>query len=88
MGSVIYRNPKNGKRVIIKKGFNVFVFIFGPLWFIFNGMPLMGIMWLCLAMVTGFFTLGLGALLTWIIASFTANGLKERKLIRKGWQVI
>ncbi len=86
MRFIIYRNPGNGKHIRVKRGFNWLVFFFGPLWFLFNGMILACLAWLSIALAAGLFTAGYGGVLVWIIASFFANGQRERKLIKQGWQ--
>lgn len=85
MQFVTYDNPRNGKRVRVKRGFNWLVFCFGPLWFLFNGMILAGLLWLSIALAAGLFTGGYGGIIIWLIASFLANGQKERKLVKRGW---
>lgn len=85
MQFVTYENPRNGKRTRVKRGFNWLVMGFGPLWFLFNGMILSCLLWLSFALTVGLFTGGYGGILVWLIASFFANGQKERKLIKQGW---
>lgn len=85
MGYIVYQNPKNGRMVKIKRGFNIFAFLFGPVWFIFNGLPLWGLLWLLIALIVGYPTLAIGSFITWVIAGYKANGLKEKRLRRKGW---
>ena len=84
---VTYENPENGKHAKVKRGFNWLVFCFGPIWFLFNGMIFTGLAWLSIALVIGLFTGGYGGVLVWVIASFLANGQRERKLINRGWQL-
>ncbi|HBQ26800.1 MAG TPA: HrgC protein [Syntrophomonas sp.] len=86
MRFITYENPRNGKHIRVKRGFNWLVFFFGPLWFLFNGMILACLAWLSIALAAGLFTGGYGGVLVWIIASFFANGQRERKLIKQGWQ--
>lgn len=88
LGFITYENPSNGKRVRVKRGFNWLVMGFGPLWFLFNGMIFTGLIWLSIALAAGLFTAGIGGILVWLIASFFANGQKERKLIKRGWQSV
>ena len=34
----IYQNPVNGHTEKVKEGFNWVVFLFGPIWYLFNNM--------------------------------------------------
>lgn len=84
----VYENPANGYQEKVKDGFNWWVLIFGPLWYLFNGMALQGLAWVLVAFVAGFFTLGIGGLVVWIIAGAKANTEKEKKYLRDGWKFI
>lgn len=83
---VTYENPENGKHAKVKRGFNWLVFFFGPLWFLFNGMILTGLLWFAIALTTSIFTCGYGGIIIWLIASFMANGQRERELVERGWR--
>lgn len=81
----VYKNQANGYTEKVKDGFNWVVFLFGPLWYLFNGMVGRGIAWLLVAILAGVVTLGIGGIIVWIIAGAKANGDKEKKFLRQGW---
>ncbi|MDN5362686.1 MAG: hypothetical protein PWP70_1733 [Moorella sp. (in: firmicutes)] len=89
MGRVkIYENPVNNYREKVKEGFNWWVLLFGPLWYLFNGMVGQGIGWFMVAVFAGYFTLGIGTVIVWIIAGAKANADKEKKYLQKGWKFV
>lgn len=84
----VYENTTNGHREKVKEGFNWLVFLFGPIWYLFNGMIGKGLAWLLVAALAGAFTLGIGALVVWIIAGAKANSEKEKKFLEQGWRLL
>ena len=88
MAKKIYENPQNGYREKVPTGFNIWVLLFGPFWYLFNGMIGKGILWLVVAALVGSFTFGLGALLVWIILAFKANKTREKQYLTNGWKFI
>jgi hypothetical protein len=84
----IYQNPSNNYTEKVKEGFNWVVFFFGPLWYLFNGMIGQGITWLLIAILAGAFTLGIGAIIVWVICGTKANKDKEKKYLCAGWKFI
>lgn len=81
----VYKNPANGYTEKVKDGFNWPVFFFGPIWYLFNGLVGQGIAWLLVALIAGTFTIGIGAIIVWIIAGVKANKVKEKSFLSKGW---
>ena len=49
----VYENPQNGFRENVKEGFNWVVLFFGPFWYFFSGLFLLGLAWLAAAVVAG-----------------------------------
>ncbi|AOQ24764.1 hypothetical protein MTAT_04370 [Moorella thermoacetica] len=89
MGKIkVYENPRNNYREKVKEGFNWWVLLFGPLWYLFNGMAGKGIGWLLVAILAGAFTLGIGAIVVWIVAGAKANADKEKKYLEQGWKFV
>lgn len=84
----VYENTANNYREKVKDGFNWWVLIFGPLWYLFNGMAILGLGWLLAAILAGSFTFGIGGIIVWIIAGTKANADKEKKYLREGWKFI
>lgn len=84
----VYENQANGYRERVKDGFNWVVLLFGPFWYLFNGMVGMGLFWLLVALLVGIPTVGIGGLIVWIIAGFMANSQKEKKYLQKGWKYL
>lgn len=84
----IYENPNTGQQESIKEGFNWLVFLFGPIWYFFNGMVGQGLGWLFVAFLVGSFTMGIGGLVVWILAGLKANGEKEKKYLNEGWKFV
>jgi len=60
----------------------------GPLWYFFNGFVGRGFAWLILAAIAGAFTVGIGAVVVWIIAGAKANADKETKFLNMGYKYI
>lgn len=81
----VYKNPVNNHTERVKDGFNWLVFLFGPIWYLFNGFIGQGIAWLLIAIIAGAPTVGIGALIVWIIAGVKANKSKEKAFLNKGW---
>ncbi|WP_053104299.1 DUF2628 domain-containing protein [Neomoorella thermoacetica] len=89
MGRIkIYENPTNNYREKVKEGFNWWVFFFGPLWYLFNGLVGRGIAWLIVAILAGTVTFGIGTIIVWIVAGAKANADKEKKFLEQGWKFI
>lgn len=88
MSKKIYENPQNGYREEIPTGFNVWVLLFGPFWYLFNGMIGKGILWFVVALILASFTFGIGALVIWIILAFKANKAREKQYLSNGWKFI
>lgn len=66
-------------------GFNWLVLLFGPVWYLLNGMIGQGLGWLLAAIIAGTIIPVVGAIIVWIIAGVKANGAKEQKYLIKGW---
>ena len=82
----VFENPSNGHREKVKDGFNWVVLFFGPIWYLFNGMAAQGLGWLLVAVIAGSFTMGLGAVVVWIVAGVKANAGLAGKYLRDGWK--
>lgn len=84
----VFENPSNKHREKVKDGFNWVVFLFGPLWYLFNGFVGQAIGWLAVAALVGFFTLGIGTVVVWLIAGFRANKSLASKYLHQGWRLV
>jgi len=84
----VFENPANNYREKVKEGFNWVVLLFGPFWYLFNGMVGKGLAWTFVAVLAAAFTVGIGGLVVWVIAGFIANGEKEKKYLQQGWRFI
>lgn len=84
----VFENPSNRHREKVKDGFNWVVFLFGPLWYLFNGFIGQAIAWLAVAALAGSVTLGIGALVVWLIAGFRANKTLATKYLHQGWRLV
>lgn len=84
----IYQNPVNGHTEKVKEGFNWVVFLFGPIWYLFNNMVGKGLAWLIVAIIAGYLTFGIGAIIVWIVAGSKANKDKENHYLQMGWNFV
>ena len=84
----LYEQKASGRTEEVGEGFNVFAFLFGPLWYLFKGMIGRAILVffgvLLLTIVLNWF----GAVIGWIIMGATANRTYENYLISKGYTIV
>lgn len=84
----VYKNPHNNYREKVKDGFNWWVLLFGPFWYLFKGFIGKAILWFIVALVVGSFTVGIGAIIVWLICAFKANKALQERYLSKGWEYL
>lgn len=84
-GYYVLEHPQNKTRERVPDGFNWWVFLFGPIWYFFNGLVGQGLGWFMVALLVALLTSGFGPIIVWLIAAFGAYGARKDMLLQKGW---
>jgi Na+/pantothenate symporter len=79
----VYSNPVNNHEVRIKKSFSWATFLFGPVWYLLNGMIGKGLGWCLLALISA--PTVVGPFIVWFIAGKKASIAKETLYLEKGY---
>lgn len=83
-------NDAYGKTVFVKEGFNIFAFIFGGLWALFNRIWLIAILLIFISAsleISGKVQLSIISMLLSLWFGFEAHNFKTAKLLRKNFQL-
>lgn len=83
-------NDAYGKTVFVKEGFNIFAFIFGGLWALFNRLWLIAILLIFISAsleMSGKVQLSIISMLLSLWFGFEAHNFKASKLVRKNFQL-
>jgi hypothetical protein len=84
----VFENPSNGYQESVSKLSMLWTLLFGFIYFSVKGVWTHAIAYVALMLLLGSWTLGIGAVLVWIVYAPFAPAILEKNYLRKGWRKV